>query len=144
MRLQINSVGMVRGGGATHRNAFVDALIRVRPDWDLLLYESRSSPKFSSTGIRTESVNRSSWRRIGWDSFTVGRRAGATGADVLLNMANYGPVCPHPFGPLSSKLDILRSGMGATDEPYATSGGLVAARVCIHADATLCGGGGSK
>ena len=92
MRLHINGVGMVRGGGETHLDAFVRALIEVRPNWDVFLYASRSGREISVPGVRTEYVNRSSWRRIGWDSTTVGRRAGGAGADVLLNMANYGPV----------------------------------------------------
>ena len=93
VRLHINTVGMVRGGGATHRDAFVLALMEARPDWDVLLYVSTSGPKLEVAGTRSESVNRSSWRRVGWDSLTVGRRAGAAGADVLLCMANYGPIC---------------------------------------------------
>jgi hypothetical protein len=64
---------MVRGGGETHLDAFVRALIEVRPNWDVLLYASRSGREISVPGVRTEYVNRSSWRRIGWDSATVDR-----------------------------------------------------------------------
>ncbi len=92
MRLHINGVGMVTGGGATHLEEFVPALTAVRPDWDVLVYVSRRSQMSSVPGVRIESVNRSSWRRIDWDAITVGRRSKDEGADALLNMANYGPV----------------------------------------------------
>lgn len=90
--LHINGVGLVMGGGATHLDRFVPSLMDVRPDWDVLVYLSSDVPELSIPGVRTELVNRSSWRRLIWDSLSVGRRARAAGADVLLNVANYGPV----------------------------------------------------
>jgi glycosyltransferase involved in cell wall biosynthesis len=92
VRLHINAVGMVRGGSARLLQASIPALMAVRPDWDVHLYMSRRGREFSMPNVRTETVNRSSWRRLGWDSITVGHRASAAGADVLLNMADYGPV----------------------------------------------------
>jgi glycosyltransferase involved in cell wall biosynthesis len=93
VRLHINAVGMVTGGGLTHLEKFVPALMNVRPEWEVLLHVSR----YFQCGVRdvqTHEVRRASWRRLVWDSFTVGRQAGAAKADVLLNLANYGPLRP--------------------------------------------------
>jgi glycosyltransferase involved in cell wall biosynthesis len=92
LRLHINGVGLVMGGGVTHLERLVPALVEVRPDWEVVVYLSPRGPALSVPGVRTELVNRASWRRLVWDSLSVGRRARATGADVLLNLANSGPV----------------------------------------------------
>jgi glycosyltransferase involved in cell wall biosynthesis len=100
VRLHINGVGMTRGGGATHLERFVPALMNGRPDWDVLVYLSPGASEFVTPGVGIKTVNRSSWRRLGWDSISVGRRSGGAGADALLNMANYGLV----YSPIPSVL----------------------------------------
>jgi glycosyltransferase involved in cell wall biosynthesis len=92
LRLHLNCVGMVRGGGLTHLLGFVPALANLRPQWDVVVYLGPGGPALSVPGVRTERVNRTAWRRLIWDSYTVGRRARTADADVLLCMANYGPI----------------------------------------------------
>jgi glycosyltransferase involved in cell wall biosynthesis len=84
---------MVTGGGLTHLKQFAPALMNVRPEWEILLHVSRNF-QCAVPEVRTHEVRRTSWRRLIWDSFTVGRQAGAAKADVLLNLANYGPFRP--------------------------------------------------
>jgi glycosyltransferase involved in cell wall biosynthesis len=92
VRLLINGVGLVTGGGKTHFEMLVPTLAKTRPEWQILVYQSPSGSELALPNVRSEQVRRSSWRRLAWDSFTVGRRAGTWGATVLLNAANYGPV----------------------------------------------------
>lgn len=92
LRLHINAVGLVSGGGLNHLTSLLPALAAARPSWQLTVYLSAGGPDLAQPGVRFVRVNRKSWKRVGWDTVTVARRAVAEGADVLLNLANYGPV----------------------------------------------------
>jgi len=94
VRLHVNAVGLVMGGGLNHLSRFLPALAAVRPDWEVTVYLSLGVTAPEIPGVRVVRVNRTSWRRLGWDSVTVGRRAASSGADALLNLANYGPLAP--------------------------------------------------
>jgi glycosyltransferase involved in cell wall biosynthesis len=90
--LHINAVGAVMGGATRHLPPFVDALTKVRPDWDLVVYASPDAPIMARNNLQVRTIRRQSWRRIVWDSYSVGRHAKSGGADALLNLANYGPL----------------------------------------------------
>ncbi len=92
LRLHINAVGAVMGGAARHLPPFVGAVVKARPDWELVVYCSPDGLPLPVPGVRVRTVQRKSWQRIVWDSVTVGRVAARDGADILINLANYGPI----------------------------------------------------
>ena len=78
------------GGGRTHLERFVPALQRVRPGWELCVYVSDDQFTWEGVDVRCISVGRRG--RTLWDAWQVGRVSARSRGDVLVNLANYGPV----------------------------------------------------
>jgi glycosyltransferase involved in cell wall biosynthesis len=92
VRLHINAVGAVMGGAARHLRPFVTEVTQIRPGWEVVVYVSPDAPALSDADVRIHTIARKGRKRIVWDSITVGRVADREGADVLLNLTNYGPI----------------------------------------------------
>ena len=92
VRLHINAVGAIMGGAARHLRPFLAEVIRIRPGWEVVVYASPDSPALPDAGVEVRTIARTGRKRIVWDTITVGQVADRDGADVLLNLANYGPI----------------------------------------------------
>lgn len=97
MRIFINAVGVSMGGAARHLNPFLSKLRAVRPSWrvDLFITLGAMDHGVAPSGVVVHGIPRSGTvQRLRWDSFEIAQAARRGAADLIVNLANYGPLRP--------------------------------------------------
>ena len=80
------------GGAKTHLGKFIPALVRERPDWEVHVFLSQNADPLAVANVVCHRVGSSGAKRLLWDAIGVGRAAVELNADVIVNLANYGPI----------------------------------------------------
>ncbi len=80
------------GGGMTHLKRFVPAITDYRPDWKVKIYSSQEIGDLFEGICEVELIAGKLRSRFLWDAFGVALEAKRTHADVILNLANFGPI----------------------------------------------------
>jgi glycosyltransferase involved in cell wall biosynthesis len=97
VRILINAVGASMGGAVRHLGPFLEHLRGARSSWKIEVFitlgaiDRRTMP----AGVRIHEVKRSgALQRIRWDTWEVAEAARHQKADLIVNLANYGPIRP--------------------------------------------------
>lgn len=97
MRILVNAVGARVGGGARHLVPFLDALVRQRPGWEVVVCIGRGDESAVERAEAVELVAATGTgilSRLEWDARGAAALARQRNASAILNLTNYGPVVP--------------------------------------------------